>query len=416
MRNRVLQSLWQFVLRAAGVGMAAVGAVYTARVLGPEKLGISTYVFGLVTLGGMLAELNINNELVRRGRHPVAGETLEELISQVFTFRLVVSALCALAGMLSLLVLRPGHQWWLGAGAGVVLVIFQGNQAGWLLQLRKSMPRYFAALSVQGVVTGLLVIALIRGSWPAGSDLALGVIGAGLAFYLMWRWALPPGCRIRLSMANLLRGAQLLHGAKWLILMGVGLYFLNSAEVLLIGSLAGVEELGQYRAAMQLIGVVNPFLPLFFHALYPQLIDLQKTDPSSVLPHQLVSFGRLALLGVPAVLIAAAAAPFFYPLVFGAGYAQAALPFSLLFASKIVSVGVNIFMWGILARKLDHLAVVVTLGCASISLVLNLLLIPALGVVGACVINLGSQALLLLSCLFIMTLPSSVAPAESAPR
>lgn len=398
------------------MGVAAVGAIYAARVLGPEKLGISTYVFGLVTLGGMLAELNINNELVRRGRHPHSGETLDDLVSQVFTFRLVVSLLCALAGILAFLILRPGAEWLLASAAGVVLVVFQGNQAGWLLQLRKNMPRYFAALSVQGIVTGLLMVALIRGSWPAGSDLALGVIGAGLAFYLMWKWALPPGCRIRLSMANLLRGAQLLHGAKWLILMGVGLYVLNSAEVLLIGSLAGVEELGQYRAAMQLIGVVNPFLPLFFHALYPQLIDLQKTDPTSVLPHQLVNFGRLALLGVPAVLVVSAAAPFFYPLVFGAGYAQAAMPFSLLFAAKIVSVGVSIFMWGILARKLDHWAVVVTLGCASISLVLNLLLIPALGVVGACVINLGSQALLLLSCLFVMMFPSFVAPAGATPR
>lgn len=393
--------------------MAAVGAIYTARVLGPEKLGISTYVFGLVTLGGMLAELNINNELVRRGRHPVAGETLEELISQVFTFRLVVSALCALAGMLSLLVLRPGHQWWLAAGAGVVLVIFQGNQAGWLLQLRKSMPRYFAALSVQGVVTGLLVIALIRGSWPAGSDLALGVIGAGLAFYLMWRWALPPGCRIRLSMANLLRGAQLLHGAKWLILMGVGLYFLNSAEVLLIGSLAGVEELGQYRAAMQLIGVVNPFLPLFFHSLYPKLIELQASSPCLVAAEQRAAARTVFVFGVPSVVLAFLLAPLFYPVLFGVTFAPAATPFCLLFTAKVVSVASNVFLWSALARRFDRQAVLWTLVIAAFSLSMNVLLIPLAGIVAAAAISCGAQVCLLAAYMRVARQQGDSAPSQT---
>jgi len=383
--------------------MAAVGAIHAARSLGPDKLGVSAYVFGLVTLGGMLAELNINNELVRRGRHPRHGESLEELISQVFTFRLVVSLFCGLAGIAALLVLRPGAEWLLAAAAGIVLVIFQGNQAGWLLQLRKSMPRYFAALSVQGIITGLLVVGFVRSSWPAGSDLAFGVVGTGVAFFLMWKWALPPGCRIRISAANFFLGASLLRGAKWLVLMGVGLYFLNSAEVLLIGSMAGVEELGQYRAAMQLIGLVNPFLPLLFHALYPQLIDLEKTNPAAVVPLQFASLGQLAVFGIPVAITAFLAAPYLYSTVFGAAYAQAALPFSLLFASKIVSVAVSIFMWGILARKLDHLAVLVTLGCGALSLLLNLLLIPSVGVVGACAVNLSAQSLLLLCCILVMT-------------
>ena len=377
------------------MGIAAVGAVYAARVLGPEKLGISTYVFGLVTLGGMLAELNINNELVRRGRHPHSGETLDDLVSQVFTFRLVVSLLCALAGILAFLILRPGAEWLLASAAGAVLVVFQGNQAGWLLQLRKNMPRYFAALSVQGIVTGLLMVALIRGSWPAGSDLAIGVIGTGLACYLMWKWALPPGCKIRLSKANFFHGAQLLHGAKWLVLMGLGLYVLNSAEILLIGSLAGVEDLGQYRAAMQLIGVLTPFVPLFFHSLYPRLIDLQTHTPSMVAAEQWAAVRKVFVFGLPSVVLGFLMAPLFYPFVFGAAFAPAATPLCLLFTAKVVSIAANVFLWSALARRFDREVVLWTLGIAAISLSMNILLIPLAGIVAAAAIGCGAQVLLL---------------------
>ena len=67
----------------------------------------------------------------------------------------------------------------------------------------------------------------------------------------------------------------------------------------------------------------------------------------------------------------------------------------MLFSAKIVSVGSSIFMWGGFAGHSDREIVMSTLAVACLSLGLNWLLIPEIGLVGAAIVNLTVQVLLL---------------------
>lgn len=71
------------------------------------------------------------------------------------------------------------------------------------------------------------------------------------------------------------------------------------------------------------------------------------------------------------------------------------MPFAILFSAKIVSVGGSIFMWGGFAGHRDREVVLSTLAIACLSLGLNWLLIPSIGLVGAAMANLAAQVLLL---------------------
>ena len=400
--SKVREHIPLFLLRALGVGLSALGTIHVARVLGPEKLGISTFVFGFVLQAGMLIDLNQNYEIVRRGKNDADKTSLDRLIAEVFSYRLTIAICLTLIGLIGVVCMRPSSQWTLAIACGFALIFFQGNHAGWLLQIHGKMAQYFSALSIQGIVTGLLALAFIRADWPAGSDLAVGLVGSMLAFALAWRWALHGKHRLALSPRHAWNGMMILKSGKWLALMGIATYLLSSLEVLLIGALCPIEELGQYRTATQLINLINPFLPLLFNKLYPELIELEKTASTSVFPLQCKLALQTLLVGAPIVLLAFLLAPHIYPLIFGQAYAAAALPFVILVGSKILSVAVNIFMWGVFARHLDRKAVLLTFISAAIGISANVLLIPRWGAVGACSVNLLAQLILLAGYALVM--------------
>lgn len=402
-----------FAVRAVGVLLSALGGIWVARVLGPEKLGISTFVLAFVGLAGVLTSLNQNYNFVRRGKNLPEGPRLNGLIGDVFSLRLGLAIGLAAVGIMAVVIAGVGAAWYLAIAAGVVLALVQSNDAGWVLQLRGRMPWLFIAISIQGGLTGLLCISLIRPDWPAGSDLLMGCVGGIAGFCVAWWFACggwPPGFLV--SVRGFFDGVRLIKGGRWLALMGLGTFALSTAEMPLIGVLASVEELGVYRAALQFINVVNPFLPLFFYKLYPQLIELQKTSPGAVLPAQFSALGRAAIFGIPLVAGAFLLAPWVYPLVFGPAFAGAAMPFAILFAGKVLSVGANIFMWGAFARHCDREVVLLTLGVACLSLAMNAVLIPRLGLIGAALVNCAAQGLLLGAYMVVMLVSSK--PARNA--
>ena len=385
-----------FAARALGVVLTALGGIWVARALGPEKLGVSTLVFAFVTFVGGLTSLNQNYNFVRRGKNQPTGTSLEELVGDVFSLRLGLALFLLASGLVGISLINVGSEWYLAIAAGVLLALLQSNDAGWVLQLKDRMPWLFIAISAQGAVAGVLCIALIRPNWPAGSDLAMGCFGALAAFIISWWFACggwPPGFRI--SLKGFLRGVRLLKGGRWLALMGVGGLLVSTAELPMISALASVEELGVYRAALQFINVINPFLPLFFYRLYPQLIDLQREASDELLQTQFRALGKVFLFGIPLAVLAFVLAPWVYPLVFGPAFSGASLPFAILFAGKVVSVGANIFMWGGFACHRDREVVLSTLAIACLSLGLNWLLIPRSGLVGAAMVSLTAQFLLL---------------------
>ena len=392
-----------FFVRGLGVGMAAVGAIWVARALGPEKLGISTFVLSLVSLASVLTSLNQDYNFVRRGKQVSSAWELDDIVKKVISLRLGISLIVIAGGLVALAIAKMGSGWYLAVAAGFVLVFVQSNGAGWVLQLRNRMPKYFMAVSIQSFLTGLLCVLLIRPDWPAGSDLVMACAGSATGMAAAWWWA--SGERpqnLKASPEGFIGGLKLLNGGRWLLFMGLGTYVLTSAEQLLIGILVSVEQLGVYRAALQFINIINPFLPLFFYKLYPHLIELQQTSPSAVVPAQLGALGRVALFGFPLIAGAFLLAPWVYPLVFGAAFAGAAMPFAVLFAGKVVSVGANIFMWGAFARHRDREVVLLTLGVACLSLVMNVVLIPHIGLIGAALVSCAAQSVLLGGYIMVM--------------
>jgi hypothetical protein len=80
---RVFRYGGQMVLwRGLALGAAAAGAVWAARCLGPESMGISGMILSTATQLAILIDLNQNTALVRR---EVPRHDAQELVAAVFT-------------------------------------------------------------------------------------------------------------------------------------------------------------------------------------------------------------------------------------------------------------------------------------------------------------------------------------------
>ena len=113
---------------------------------------------------------------------------------------------------------------------------------------------------------------------------------------------------------------------------------------------------------------------------------------------QLLLSGIFLALGVPLCLGVFLLSPLMFRLLYGPDYAGAAIPFAILFTSKVVVLLNGVYSYGLWAQSEDRKVFWVMLPTAIISFVSNLVLLPRYGMFGACSVNLLSEILVLTGC------------------
>ena len=267
----------QMVLwRGLALGAAAAGAVWAARCLGPDNMGISGMILSTATQLAILIDLNQNTALVRRFKECRDDEMRKELVAAAFTFRLVFCAAALAAILAALLVFRIPDSWRLGIIAGFPLVMVSCNQAVWLLQAQGRLPENYRAVAIPAVLSALLYFALFRPGIAAGSDVVVQAGCQAFSFLLAWWYAL---AGLRLNPLNLrsLRGYwPLLRADTCIIATGLiacGTAYIQAPMLLFLHS---TEELGLYRTAIKLVVVAQSFLVMVSMVLYPRFIEWNK--------------------------------------------------------------------------------------------------------------------------------------------
>jgi O-antigen/teichoic acid export membrane protein len=164
------------------------------------------------------------------------------------------------------------------------------------------------------------------------------------------------------------------HGILGLIIYNSDLIFLRVFH--------GREDVGLYAAAYTLISFVGNLGGVYSRSLLPTLTRLDREE-----------IGSANLFGTAMAQVFAVAAPLTLggwlvaePLLtslFGTGYAGAGLALAILIWSVPFSVFRSVALAGLIAQERHDLVLRTTTGTAVANLLLNLLLIPTLGIIGA---------------------------------
>ena len=397
------------LLRVANAALALATSVLLARLLGPEGYGIYAFAFSLVGLLSLPAQAGLPTLLVREvARYEVDGRWglmvgLLRRSNQAVALVTLIIATGAVAFM-SLTGVRPGSPSGATFIAALALLPLMalGNLRGAALRgLRKvvegQLPEFLLRPGLFAALLGLALVTRHRRSL-SGLELTPPVAmalhaAAALVAYLIGIWLLRRGMpKPAKAAAPEFDMPVWLHSVAPLTLLAGMQLVSNQMDIVLLGVLKPASEVGIYRVAWQVslpvmfaLTAVNlvagPHFARAYHAgARDQLQRLATWSARVAVAAALPTAAVLILFGRPLLAY-----------VFGDEFAAGGTALALLCVGQLCnavagSVGTVLNMTG---HERDT---VIGVGiAAATNLVLNLILIPLLGIEGAALATMTSM-------------------------
>jgi O-antigen/teichoic acid export membrane protein len=367
-------AIWLGCGEAAVKGGLLAAVALLARGAGPAGVGTFSIAFAAALIAVMVLAFGQQEVLIREvARHPDGARSLlagsEAVLRRAALWLLPAATIGALtvsdpALRLTLLALVPY------AAARTATVV-----AGAAFKGRDRMDLEPRARGIEVAVAVALVAAGAAWAWPVWSAGAAFTAGSGLG--LLWLH----GRRGELGepAAAVAPGPLVREGLPFMLLAVAGQLLANQDRFLL--ELAGVarSDIGQWAAAATLVWAVVALPQLLAVAAYPTLSRAAAAGESRI-GYGLATGAGGALAGLAACAVLRAAAEPLVRVGFGAGFEQAAvllgrLALALPGAFALMMMGAVLAAWREQGR-----ALVVMAGAAGLSVCLNLLWIPRLGV------------------------------------
>jgi O-antigen/teichoic acid export membrane protein len=388
---------------AISLASGVIISVLLARALKPGGFGLYALVMSIVSFSFLFARLGIPGtvrryaaELDGRGEHHligiVAGRGLVNGLAAGIVAGLI---LVALAAPLGAFFRQPRMPTYLLIGAllippMVTLSVFRGLLGG-LQQFRFMMqvnlvtsPIWVAAcalaLWIHGGVAGILLATL-------GVELInLGAFAWRAQYQVGIRWqaALPAELAARLKRYNL--------GLAALILLDVIVW--QRSELIFLGRFQPATQVSFYAVPFALTERITDLIPgAMLGVLLPGLTFAQASaDPSrfGVLFRDALRY--LAILTLPISVVGILLAPWIVRLLYGPGFEPATVVLQILLTSIVFGVLGQAARSALLGFERQGLLLATGVIAAALSILLDLLLIPRWGALGAALANTAVQA------------------------
>jgi O-antigen/teichoic acid export membrane protein len=375
-----LSTAAQLGARCVHFALNVIAGLALIRYFGPAAYGDYVFVLTYATLFGLLSDFGLGKVAVRdMARDPnAAGSVLGTAIA----IRVVLALISAILAQFALAVLGVRAE--LRPAIAVASLLFLVDaMLGLMAVFQVRLKMHYEALvtiAMQAVDTAV-ILALIQ--LQAGllllvaSPVASGMVGIAIAFMLVRR-RFP----ITLSL-DITRLRQLLIDAAPIGLTTVIVVLYIKTDAVILGLLATPGDVGLFGAAYKPIEYVLLALMLPINVLFPLLSRWHHSDPRQF--RILYWRGADALLGLTlplVVLVLVAAEPIVLTL-YAADFVAAALPLRILALALPLMVLSAWQGFALLAGGHQRITVAYDAAALVVNVLLNLILIPTLGYVGA---------------------------------
>jgi PST family polysaccharide transporter len=392
--QRILNNTgWLFADRILRMGVGLFVGVWVARYLGAVQFGIYNYSFAFVTLFGFLASLGLDGIVVRDiVRDPSRNA---EIMGTSFVLKFVGGLMAAAAINISIAALRGQDTFTrLLVAIFTTGLIFQSfDTIGFWFQSQVQSRYVVWAKNGAFILVAMVKIALIFTHAPleafvcaAVGEIILGAGGLIIAYRAAggslrsWRWD-----RSR---------AKSLLGDSWpLILSGVAIGVYMRIDQLMLGEMIGNHAVGLYSAAIR-VSELWYFIPVAIaSSVFPSIIEAKKISEELYMEKIAKLFRLMSLLSLSIVIPLTFLSGYVIRILYGTGFSGAGTVLAVhIWSAVFVFLGVAQGPWT-LNEGLMKLSLQRTIIGAVANVILNLVLIPVYGIVGAAIATLISQAL-----------------------
>ncbi len=374
---------WLFADKIIRMGAGLLVGVWVARYLGPARFGLLNYSGAYAGLFTALALLGLESVVVRElVKNP---EKRAEILGTTCFLRFLAGILSYVLAMAVIFILRPGETLThiLVAIAGGAL-LFQALDVIDLLFQSEVRSRYVVwakngAFLVSAAVKAVLILcgaSLVAFSLANLLEIVLGSLGLiivhrlkGLSVF-MWK--------VRMSQARVL-----LRESLPLVISGIVFMVYLRIDQVMLGQMAGDGEVGVYAAAVR-VAEIWYFIPVaIVSSVFPDIVRSRDAGEDFFYGKLQRLYNLLAFLGYAVALPMTFLSRWTVNLLFGASYAAAGPMLAVLvWAGLFANIGVARNAYLLAVNKPRLLLYAVLTGAVS-NVLLNLLLIPAYGGMGA---------------------------------
>ncbi len=392
LKNVIYNSSAVFIGNLSGL----VISIYLARVLKPELFGIYSLTISLAFFLLSFTDLGINTTVVRYGAHAAGLKDYELLRGylrsvsrlKVFLALSVSVALFIASDYLSASVFsKPALATPLKIIAGYVFFFSLGGYLSGIFQSFNDFQGNFVRAVVYELTRIVTIFLLVY--------LGYSVVGAIFGFLIA---AITSFTAVFLLLfrryGNLVRGKakkvdwrRVVRFTGYLTIGSITWVVYAYVDSIMIGIFLPAEDVGFYRAAYNIVGAIAGLISIP-GVLFPVFVQLEGEDLSK-------AFGRVfrysAILAFPVVtgLILLSRQLIFF--VYGADYLPAVDVLSIL---ALLVLNSSLGFWGTLfaAKEMPEYPVYVSFGGMIMNVALNYILILKMGIVGAAVATIVSNA------------------------
>ena len=382
---------WLFADKFVRMGIGMFVGIWVARYLGPEQFGLLNYATAFVALFGVVASLGLSSIVVRDlVKEPGNANSI---LGTAFILQFLAGILAYILVLTTIIIFQPDDD----SVRLIVMVL------GFILLFKASeVAKYWFESQVMSKYTvwvensifllmSIIQVILILSHAPLMGFVWVTVAG-GLLVSIGYLWVYSWQAGVIASWRFDYNRAKLLLKDSWpLLLSGMAIMVYMRIDQIMLGQMLGNGAVGIYSAAVR-ISEVWYFIPMAIAAsVFPSVIKLKKESENNYIDHFQRLFNLMVMLGVAVAIPVSFFSDWIITLLFGPDYIKAGTVLIIhIWSGIFVSLGVTSGMW-LVNENLQKLALYRTLAGAVVNIVLNLYLIPSMGVVGAAVGTLLSQ-------------------------
>lgn len=394
----VTRSSFKLVLsEAIGSVVLFIGLAIFARQLGPEQMG-SFFLFKLlVEIFGFISDFGIRGALEKRLSE---GEDMEEFLTTAVLLK--IAMLLPILGLIVLL--RDPINSYLGAELTYFLVTaITLREAGWVFihLLRGELhAEQTAVIEAIRFVIWMVIGALLVFN---GFDVTGVVYGFLAGFFVL---ALLGSIRssTRFGRPSMTHAHSLFNYSRYDFINTGGNYIYNWLDVAVIGFFLTQTDVGIYEYAWQITIPVLIVANAVSKSIFPQMSRWNSSAAydqiEALLPNVFVAG---LLISIPSLFGAAVLAEPILYIIYGPEFTAATTILILLMAEKSFRSIHSILSHSIMAMNRPDISARITLIAAVVNLILNLLLVPRVGLIGAAVATVTSSILNTLLLIFAVS-------------
>lgn len=384
---------WLFFDKLVQMSLALVVGVWVVRYLGPEKYGALSYAIAFVALFAFIAKLGMDEIAVRE------FVSYPEKKGKIFGTSVILRFFAALAAVVCATVaiyfVKHGdtQTFWLTFIISLSFVFQISDIIDFWFQSQIKSKYTVMVRSGVSITVALIKIVLVLTKAPLIDFAAVILlesllVSVGFYFFFLQQKTADLKLKIDLSVAK-----QILKDSWPLILASVAVAVYMKIDQVMIGSMLGDKPLGIYSVAVTLSEIWYFFPVVVCASVFPAIIYSKKI--SQELYHKRLQMLFDTMVWV-AIIIAALITIFsssIISILFGKAFIQASTVLSIyVWAGVFVFMGVVSSKYWV-AENLTKISLYITFVGAIANVLLNLWLIPRMGIVGSALATLISYGL-----------------------